>query len=268
MRHLGFFLIGMFFHTAVYSQDQLLSISGYYEGMNLFVSNPLKSDGYGYCINKVLVNGNVLPASIQTDHFEIDLQLFNLKKGDEVFVELDHGDGCSPRFVNPEVLLPFSTFEITNIYANEYGKISWSTKNESGSLPFHVEQYKWGRWVEAAEVLGGGMKASNSYSIEIVPHSGYNKIRVAQVDNTGQRRTSKTIGFTSHVTRVTKTPAKVKDYVYFKSSGKRVKTKYEVYDAFGNLLKKGFDDVVDCKEILNGIYFINFDNKTEKFIKY
>lgn len=60
--------------------SQILSVSGYYEGMNLFVSNPIKNDGYGYCIHKVLVNGNVLPASIQTDYFEIDLTLFSLKE--------------------------------------------------------------------------------------------------------------------------------------------------------------------------------------------
>jgi hypothetical protein len=256
------------FSTSVSGQDQLLSIGGYFEGMNVFVNNPIKSDGYGYCINKVLVNGNVLPASIQTEHFEIDLSLFNFKKGDEVFIELDHAEGCTPRFVNPEVLLPFSTFEITSLTASADGKVKWSTKNESGRLPYYVEQYKWDRWVTAAEVQGTGYKSENNYVIEIVPTSGYNKIRVSQVDNTGQRRNSKSVGFTSKIASVTKSPSKVKTQLYFKSSGKAAKTKYEIYDAYGNLLKKGFDQSVDCTELLNGIYFINYDNKTEKIIKY
>lgn len=254
--------------TCFSAQDQVLSIGGYYEGMNVFVNNPIKSDGYGYCINKVLVNGNVLPASIQTEHFAIDLSLFNLKKGDEVFVELDHAEGCTPRFVNPEVLLPFSTFVITSLTASTEGKIKWATKNESGRLPYYVEQYKWGRWVVAAEVQGTGYKTENHYAIDIVPTSGYNKIRVSQVDNTGQRRSSSNVGFTSKIETVTKSPSKVKTQLYFKSSGNATKTKYEIYDAYGNLLKKGFDDSVDCTELLNGIYFINYDKKTEKIIKY
>ena len=247
---------------------QILSASGYYEGMNLYVSNPIKSDGYGYCIHKVLVNGNVLPASIQTDYFEIDLSLFNLKKGDEVFIELEHGEGCTPSFVNPEVLLPYSTFEVLTIAVNTMGKVSWSTKNESGKLTYLVEQFKWGRWVEAAEVLGKGSKESNQYSIEIIPTSGYNKIRVAQIDNTGEKRVSKSVGFTSTVKSVNKSPSKVKSTLYFKADGEATKTKYEVYDAFGNLLKKGYDDRINCAELLNGIYNINYDNKSEKFIKY
>ena len=46
-----------------------------------------------------------------------------------------------------------------------------------------------------------------------------------------------------------------------------VKTKYEIYDAYGNLLKTGFSSSVDCHNIVSGVYFINYDNKSEKFIK-
>ena len=262
------FLIVLLVITVGSNHAQILSLSGHYEGMNLFVSNPIKSDGYGYCIDKVLVNGNILPASIQTEHFEIDLRLFQLKKGDEVFVELEHGEGCTPSFVNPEVLLPFSTFEITAISATSDGKITWSTKNESGKLAFDVEQYKWNRWVAAAEVQGKGQKTTNSYSIDIIPTSGVNKIRVSQTDNTGTKRSSKSISFTSKVKSVALSPVKVKTAVYFKAEEVPTKTKYEVYDAFGNLLKKGFSDHVDCSDLLSGIYLVNYDNKTEKIIKY
>ena len=250
------------------SPAQSLSLSGNYEGMNLFVSNPIKGDGYGYCIDKVLVNGNILPASIQTEYFEVDLSLFNLKKGDEVFVELEHGEGCVPSFVNPEALLPFSTFEIISLAANDLGKITWSTKNESGKLAYAVEQFKWGRWVPAAEVLGKGLKTNNLYSIDIIPTSGVNKIRVSQTDNTGNTRSSKTVSFTSKISSVTISPLKVKSNIYFKSKNVASKTKYEIYDAFGNLLKKGYADFVDCSDLLSGIYNVNYDNKTDKIIKY
>jgi hypothetical protein len=230
--------------TVGYSQSSNLSIDGYYQGLNLYVSNPYQSDGFGFCISKVLVNGNVLPATIQNEHFQIDLSLFGLTKGDELFVELEHYAGCTPRFINPEVLLPKSTFVLASLTAATNGSISWSTKSEAGRLPFLVEQYKWGRWVSAGEIQGNGSPGLNQYRLDIIPHSGYNKVRIVQIDNT------------------------LKDIIYFSSDSKPAKTKFELYDAFGNLLKKGFDSQIDCKQLLNGIYFINFDNSSEKFIKY
>ena len=62
-------------------------------------------------------------------------------------------------------------------------------------------------------------------------------------------------------------PYSVRDYIYFYSNDKKTKTRFEVLDAYGNLLKAGFSNNVDCKNIVNGIYYINYDNKTEKFIK-
>jgi hypothetical protein len=247
---------------------QIFSIGGHYEGMNIFVSNPIKADGYGYCVDRVLVNGNILPASIQSDYFEINLKLFNLKKGEEVFIELEHGEGCTPSFVNPEVLLPFSTFEMLTFSANSDGRVTWSTKNESGKLSFAIEQFKWNRWVEAAEVLGKGQRTTNEYSINIIPTSGTNTIRITQTDNSGKKRSSRNISFKSRLGPVNMSPVKVKTKLYFKSGTTSAKTKYEVYDAFGNLLKKGYADFVDCSDLLSGIYNVNYDNKSEKIIKY
>lgn len=265
-RMLFFLLLGAFSWS--HGQDQVLSVSGYYQGLNLFISNPIKADGYGYCVQKVLVNGNVLPASIQSDYFEINLALFDLKKGDEIFVELDHGAECLPRFVNPEVLLPLSTFMTTSLTATAAGKVTWVTSNESGKLNFIVEQFKWGRWVSAGEVQGKGSRTANTYSLSIIPTSGKNKIRISQTDNTGQTRSSQAIYFQSNVPAVVKTPAKVKSLLYFKSNGAATKTKFELYDPYGNLLIKGYDSQINCSSLLNGVYYINFDNKSEKIIKY
>ena len=104
-----------------YSQSANLSIDGYYQGMNLYVSNPYQSDGFGFCVSKVLVNGNILPATIQNEHFQIDLSLFGLAKGEELFVELEHYEGCTPRFLNPEILLPKNDiFNIIYIIIKKY----------------------------------------------------------------------------------------------------------------------------------------------------
>ena len=253
--------------TTVKAQDKQFSIEGSFQGKNLFVRNPPQSDGFGFCVSKVLVNGEILPASIQNSNFEIDFSLFEIKKGEKVFVVLSHADGCEPEFINTEVLLPKSTFECVAIAAEKNGLVNWQTKAENGSLDFIIEQYRWGRWVEAGQVKGNGTNQLNKYTFQLSPHSGLNKVRVSQIDNTGEKRSSKEVSFQSTSSKVKMAPVKVTDYLYFKSNGKSVKTKFEVYDAFGNLLKLGFNEKVDCQNLVNGVYFVNFDNTTEKFIK-
>ena len=253
--------------TTVIAQDKQFSIEGSFQGKNLFVRNPPQSDGFGFCVSKVLVNGEILPASIQNSNFEIDFSLFEIKKGEKVFVVLSHADGCEPEFINTEVLLPKSTFECVAIAAEKNGLVNWQTKAENGSLDFIIEQYRWGRWVEAGQVKGNGTNQLNKYTFQLSPHSGLNKVRVSQIDNTGEKRSSKEVSFQSTSSKVKMAPVKVTDYLYFKANGKSVKTKFEVYDAFGNLLKLGFNEKVDCQNLVNGVYFVNFDNTTEKFIK-
>ena len=77
----------------VFGQYKLLSTEGQYQGDKLFIKNPKQMDGFGYCIIKVTVNGEVLPASIQSPNFEVDFSLFNLEIGDDVFVVIEHFDG-------------------------------------------------------------------------------------------------------------------------------------------------------------------------------
>lgn len=249
------------------SQDKQFSIEGSFQGKNLFVRNPPQSDGFGFCVSKVLVNGEILPASIQNSNFEINFSLFEIKKGEKVFVVLSHAEGCEPEFLNAEILLPKSTFECVAITAEKDGFINWQTKAENGSLDFIIEQYRWGRWVEAGQVKGNGTNQLNEYTFQLSPNSGLNKVRVSQIDNSGEKRSSKETSFQSQVIKVKMAPAKVTANLYFKGNGKSVKTKFEVYDAFGNLLKLGYSEKVDCRNLVNGVYFVNFDNTSEKFIK-
>lgn len=252
---------------AVFGQIELLSLEGTYQGKNLIVNNPPMADGFGFCISKVMVNGEILPAVIQISHFEIDFKLFHLKEGDAVFVVLEHASGCHPRFLNPNILLPKSTFNCTQISAQKDGLIKWTTTNEQAVLDFSVEQYKWGRWVEVGQVKGKGKNGTNNYQFQLTPHSGKNTVRISQTDSSGKPRVSKSTSFISSVGSVSFSPTKVSSVIYFKSKGQPIKTKYEIYDAYGNLLKLGFSSSVNCANIVNGVYFLNFDNKTEKFIK-
>lgn len=244
-----------------------LSVEGTYQGKNLYVQNPIDNDGFGFCATKVTVNGDIMPGGTSQAAFEIDFGMFNIALGEPVFIVIEHNDGCRPKILNPEVLLPKSTFVTSSIKATNDGRLTWTTTGEKGKLPFVIEQFRWNKWVQVGEVQGKGTNGPNMYEFIVTPHSGENKIRVAQFDHTGKGRYSQAITFVSSVPEVSKRPAIVKDKIEFFSNGAPTETRYEIYDAYGNIVKKGVGSLVNCANLVKGVYYINYDNINEKFIK-
>jgi hypothetical protein len=101
----------------------------------------------------------------------------------------------------------------------------------------------------------------------MLPHSGENTIRLAQYDNTGNKRTTKSFSYLAKtVNEPIMNMIKTKQIIEFTADKVRVKTKYEVYDAFGNITKKGYNSIIDYSNLQPGVYHINYDNKNEKII--
>lgn len=261
----------LIFVGASYSSFADLSIEGHYQGKNLFVQNPEDEDGFGFCVTNVTVNGDPISDGVQSTAFEINFVEFNLQIGDAVFIVLEHGIGCKPKILNPEVLLPKSTFVVADgdITCTPDGTLSWTTTGESGKLTFTIEQYRWNKWVAIGEVDGLGTAGPNKYTFKVSPHSGENKVRVVQTDHTGRKRPSPETTFTNtSIQEPSISPVKVKDVIkFFTADGTQVETKYEIYDAYGNIVKKGVGMEVDCTNLKKGAYYINYDNKNEKFVK-
>jgi hypothetical protein len=253
--------------AAKFSIAAKLSLEGTYQGKNIYIQNPVDASGFGYCIAKIYINGDIVPVNLNATTISVDLKSLKMSIGEPVFLVVHHGDECKPVILNPEVLLPKSTFNLVSINCTSSGDLTWTTTNESGKLNFLVEQYKWDKWVTVGEVMGEGKSGSNTYLLKLYPHSGKNEVRVSQVDNTLKKRSSKSYFFVSSNLPIVKSPTKVKDYITFKSNGKETETYFEVFDAYGNILKSGKATKVDCRNLLNGLYYLNFDNTTEKFIK-
>lgn len=245
-----------------------LSLEGRYQGKSLFVQNPEDEDGFGYCVTKVTINGNPIIESVQKPAFEIGFDDLNLKIGDPVFIVLEHGPGCKPKVLNPEVLLPKSTFEIQTMSVSPAGDLNFKTTNEAGILTFVVEQFRWNKWVVIGEINGKGTPELNEYKFKVTPHSGKNTIRVIQVDHSGKKRVSESVSFTNTtINEPNFFPKKVKDVIKFTAQGITIETRYEIFDAYGNIVKKGIASEIDCENLRKGAYYINYDNKSEKFIK-
>ena len=240
----------------------IIVLEGNYQGKNLYVQNPFAGTGVGFCVFEVTVNDQVTTDEINSSAFEIDFKNFQLKLGDRVEVKIKHKDDCKPKVLNPEVLKPKSTFETVSMTAEKDGTLKWATKGETGKLPYIVEQYRWNKWVKVGEVEGMGTPDLNNYSFKVSPHSGKNQFRVKQVDYTGTPKVSKPVDLMSTVPEVSFTPAKVSKELSFTDE-----TMFEIYDQYGNIVKKGFAKVADASNLQKGVYYVNYDNKMGEFIK-
>ena len=240
----------------------IIVLEGHYQGKNLYVQNPFAGSGVGLCTFEVTINGTVTTDEWNSSAFEIDFTVQALKIGDPVIVKIKHKDDCKPRVLNPEVLKPKSTFVAKSVNLDKEGNFTWKTTSESGILTFIVEQYRWNKWIKVGEVEGIGSPSEHPYQFKITPHSGENKVRVKQVDYTGSPRYSQAATALSTNAEVTFSPVKVKDFITFSSE-----TLFEVYDAYGNIVKRGYGIKVDATNLKKGLYYLSYDNKTEKFEK-
>jgi hypothetical protein len=240
----------------------VIVLEGHYQGKNLYVQNPFAENGVGFCTFEVTINGEVTTDEVNSSAFEIDFSIRQLKIGDPVIVKIKHKDDCNPKVLNPEVLKPKSTFEIVSMKVSKDGKFDWTTKGETGKLTYIVEQFRWNKWIKAGEVDGNGNAAESNYSFKVTPHSGENKFRVKQVDYSGKPRYSSASRHLSTNSEITFSPKKAKSEVIFTGQ-----TLFEVYDSYGNIVKKGFGEKVNITNLKKGIYYLNYDNKTDTFVK-
>lgn len=237
-------------------------IEGRYQQRNVFVINPVSEDGVGYCVYEVTVNGQVTSDEVNSQAFEIDLSIYSLKTGDPVVIVIKHKDGCAPRVLNPGALEPAPTFECQKIECTQGGLLTWETSGEMGKLPYIVQQFKWNKWVNVGEVMGNGTAGKNSYRWQATLTSGLNRFRVAQKSYEGDLRKSGTVEVTSTVVPVTFRYDRKTKVINFSSENA-----YELYNVYGQIVKRGFGTSLDLSTLTKGEYYLSYDNRTEKFIR-
>lgn len=254
-------IILFIFSTLALSAGNIV-MEGRYQQRNVFVINAIAEDGVGFCVYEVTVNGQVTSDEINSQAFEIDLTILNLKIGDPVTVVIKHKDGCTPKVLNPGALEPAPTFECKKINVNENGLLTWETTGETGKLPYTIQQFKWNKWVNIGEVMGAGTATKNSYSFQTSLVSGNNKFRVVQKSYEGELRKSIECEITSKIPAVTYQYDKKAKAINFSSN-----TSYEIFNSFGQIVKRGVGNSIDVTTFTKGEYWISYDNTTSKFIK-
>ena len=249
--------------NSAYAEEIILK--GIYKGENLYVENPYSEAGIGFCVYEVMVNDFTSTDEINSSFFEIDLSIYDFKFGDKIKITIKHREGCTPRVLNEEVLMPFSTYKLKSFIVNKEGSIEFTTFNEHGSLPFIVEQYRWNKWIKAGSIQGKGTEKINKYRLSVNLHTGVNKFRIKQTGSKKNPNYSEIVEFDNAVPEVSFIPGnmgKVSDKIFFSSF-----TQYEIYDYYGKRIKFGSAHDVDVSKLKAGTYFLNYDNKTEIFIK-
>jgi hypothetical protein len=252
------------FSSIAQSNESSIVIDGHFQGKNLYVQNPFSGSGVGFCVIAVYINDDVTTDQINSSAFEIDFTNASVKNGDPVTVRIQHKLDCLPKVLNPEVLRPKSTFENSEIFVNDNKVLKWKTTKEQGKLTYYVEQYRWNKWVKIGEVDGTGQDGENNYKFSVASHvhSGENKFRAKQIDYTGRPRPTQ-----SCVYKALGQPVialinpKVKKTLDFSDN-----TLYEIFDTYGNLVKKGYGQVINIENLSKGLYYVNYDNTSGEVV--
>src|ERR1041385_6646256 len=130
-------LLSFLFFSFTFSFAGTVIIEGKYQNKNIYIQNAFSQAGVGFCAYAVYVNGKLTNDEINSTAFEIDLGQLQLKYGQDVTIKIMHRDGCTaPKILNPDALKPVPTFEITAMKMTNEGLLTWTAKNESGSLPY------------------------------------------------------------------------------------------------------------------------------------
>ncbi|MBL4652484.1 MAG: hypothetical protein JKY53_06405 [Flavobacteriales bacterium] len=241
----------------------VIIIEGEYQNRNIYIQNSISYSGVGYCTYAVLVNGQFSTDEINSDAFEISLDQFQLEIGAPVMIEIRYkDDGCIPKVLNPNALLPNPTFETSNISIDNRGNLQWSTTNENAKLSFIIEQFKWNKWVQVGQVDGNGGEKENHYQFQTTPHSGRNKYRIKQKGYIDKTKYSPSVSYTSIRPEISYLIYERKQTIEFTEE-----TSFEVYDKFGNLVKKGHGSRINIANLQKDTYYMNYGNSITEFKK-
>jgi hypothetical protein len=237
-----------------------LVIKGNYYGFNLFVLNP--SSGNSFCVTKVLVNNNPTKDEINSNAFEIDFSLLNVKIGEPVTVVIIHKEGCAPKIINPKALQPSENVSFAYIKVDKNSKLLWSVNGEMPDENFEIEQYRWNKWIKIGDVSPADSLKKNIYSLDVPMHSGYNQFRIVFNDVNDNPVYSKTVKTYSKSAEITLESTKVGVKINFSAE-----THFEIFDLKGNFITEGSGKEIDVTDLEKGKYWLNYDNKSVNFVK-
>jgi serine protease inhibitor len=125
-----------------------------------------------------------------------------------------------------------------------------------------VEHFVNGNWL-AIKKFEAKNTGAGIYSLPVTHSDGINKYRIkAQNEEDHHMFYSKVVEFDPNAEPITFFPKSVTSKITLSRP-----TGYEVVDAKGNVLKKGTGTEISLAELKSGVYYLNIENRKEKFFK-
>src|SRR5690606_15299380 len=156
------------------AQQEEFTLTGVYNGKNLFVQNPLSSNMKDYCAQEVWVNGSRVMSNPRSSAFTINLS--NLAHNTPVVIRVVHKQGCVPKIINPQVIRTGTNFRFNSIHLGD-NLFEWVTSGELESGKFFVERWENGKWstVETLEAKG---QPDSRYQLKVEHPQAENRYRI------------------------------------------------------------------------------------------
>ena len=247
-----------FFPLMLQAQQHEVVLTGIYNGKNLYVQNPLSSNMRDYCTKEVWVNGERVFVNPRSSAFTVNLS--HLKEQEPVAVRILYSNGCVPKVINPQVIRTRNNFRYLSLQVDKQ-KVEWLTAGELKSGKFFVEKLVDQRWEPVVSVEAYGEENSR-YQAAVEHHSGENQYRIKYLQEDGEIFYSRVYNYESATEPITFAPTRVSDKIYLSRE-----TEYTVSDPKGNQLLKGFGKEINLGHLTSGLYYLNIDNRIEKFYK-
>lgn len=256
MSRLNAILMACIFSFRMWSDEiKKLLMNSVYQQKNVCVQN-YYTGRVGFCALEVKVNGTTTTDEINSSAFEIDLSALHFNDDDNILIEIYHKKDCTPKILNMEDVRPMPTFVILAAHGTSDGIITWITEDEDVPLLYIIEQFKWNKWIPVGEVIGKGTPERHTYTFKAFLTSGVNKFRIKQVGPHNMVRYSNEIIIKSTKNKPSFVMSKDKKEIQFSDE-----TMFELYDVYGNIIKRGFGININISNIPKGIYYLCYDRE-------
>jgi len=247
------------FFSAFYAHSAELVLSGAYQGKDIYVQNPFDPSTKMFCTQEVYVNDRRVFDQPKISAYKIDLSY--LRVGDLVVIRILHSDGCTPRVVNPQVLKNTSEFKFLTAETDN-NSLNWSTQGEVGVGSFLIEQKTEEiDWAVIDTVTAKGSAETNLYTVRAPHQKGVNKYRIRYENTEGLATYSMDMAYTDSK-MITFFPAITTSSLTLSDSAE-----YVITDYFGKEILKGEGIKISVADLKPGEYYLNIQNRKEKFVK-
>lgn len=243
----------------LFSQQDMV-VEGNYWGKNIYIFNPY-INGHS-SISKITVNNVVLDSVFNSNSYVVDLSKFALSIGQPLIVSIQHNPAAEPFISNMDAIAPSKDLSFDSFKHNKKeNNLSWSIKEFEKGKIYDIEQFLWGKWQKVKDIGLADTLTATSYMP--LYHSGLNLFRIKQSE-----KKSKSVAYTKSI-KVKQSGKEV--YIINPKTIKILEfseiTMYEIIDVKGKILKTGKGKEINIESFPKGEYWINFDNKTEGFLK-